>query len=128
MMPVSLRSGWARRPEARMKMAYSEELANRVRVVAKVRPTVTEKKMFGGLAFMLNGNMFCGITENSLMARVGPDHYADSLAKPHVRIMDFTGRPMKGYVYVDPAGIASDQELQSWVELCAEYVQTLPPK
>lgn len=128
MMPVSLRSGWARRPEARMKMAYSEELANRVRVVAKVRPTVTEKKMFGGLAFMLNGNMFCGITENSLMARVGPDHYADSLAKPHVRIMDFTGRPMKGYVYVDPAGIASDQELQSWVEVCAEYVQTLPPK
>ena len=109
-------------------MAYSEELANRVRALAKVRPTVTEKKMFGGLAFMLNGNMFCGISQDSLMARVGPDHYADSLAKPHVRIMDFTGRPMKGCVYVDPAAIAADQELQFWVELCADYALTLPPK
>ena len=109
-------------------MAYSEELANRVRRIAKVRPTVTEKKMFGGLAFMLNGNMFCGITENSLMARVGPEQYEEALAKPHVRVMDFTGRVMKGYVYVDPAGMAADAELQSWVELCAEYVLTLPPK
>jgi TfoX/Sxy family transcriptional regulator of competence genes len=109
-------------------MAFSEELANRVRVIAKVRPTVTEKKMFGGLAFMLNGNMFCGISQNSLMARVGRDHYAASLAKPHVRIMDFTGRPMQGYVYVDPAGLASDPELQFWVELCADYALTLPPK
>jgi hypothetical protein len=109
-------------------MAYSEELANRVRVFAKVGPTVTEKKMFGGLAFMLNGNMFCGITENSLMARVGPGQYDVSLAKPHVRVMDFTGRIMKGYVYVDPGGIAADRELQYWVELCAEYVLTLPPK
>ena len=109
-------------------MAYSEQLANRVRAVAKVRPTVTEKKMFGGLAFMLNGNMFCGITDDSLMARIGPDHYAAALAKPHVRVMDFTGRVMKGYVYVDPAGLATDQDLHYWVELCAEYVLTLPPK
>ena len=109
-------------------MAYSEQLANRVRKIAKARPTVTEKKMFGGLAFMLNGNMFCGVTQDFLMARVGPDHYDDSLAKPHVRIMDFTGRPMKGYVYIDPAGIATDQELQFWVELCADYALTLPPK
>jgi TfoX/Sxy family transcriptional regulator of competence genes len=109
-------------------MAYSEELASRVRTIAKVRPTVTEKKMFGGLAFMLNGNMFCGITENALMARVGHDHYEAALAKPHVRVMDFTGRIMKGYIFVDSAGLASDQDLQSWVELCAEYVLTLPPK
>jgi TfoX/Sxy family transcriptional regulator of competence genes len=111
-----------------MKMAYSEELANRVRAIAKVRPTVTEKKMFGGLAFMLNGNMFCGVTQDSLMARVGPGQYEASLAKPHVRLMDFTGRPMKGYVYVDPAAIAADQDLKSWVELCADYALTLPPK
>jgi hypothetical protein len=80
--------------------------------VAKVRPTATEKKMFGGLAFMLNGNMFCGMTQDVLMARVGPKHYEAALAKPHVRVMDFTGRVMKGYVYVDPAGMASDEELQ----------------
>jgi hypothetical protein len=109
-------------------MAYAEELANRVRAIAMVRPTVTEKKMFGGLAFMLNGYMFCGVTQDSLMARVGPDHYDESLAKPHVRVMDFTGRPMKGYVYVDPEGIATDRELQAWIDLCAEYVLTLAPK
>ena len=109
-------------------MAYSEELANRVRTIAKVRPTVTEKKMFGGLAFMLNGNMFCGITANSLMARVGPEQYEEALAKPYVRVMDFTGRIMKGYFYVDPAGMAADAELRYWVELCAEYVLALPPK
>jgi TfoX/Sxy family transcriptional regulator of competence genes len=109
-------------------MAYSEQLANRVRRIAKARPTVTEKKMFGGLAFMLNDYMFCGISQDSLMARVGPDHYSASLAKPHVRVMDFTGRPMKGYVYVDPGGIATEQELQFWVDLCAEYVLTLAPK
>ena len=109
-------------------MAYSEELVGRVRAVAKVRPTVTEKKMFGGVAFMLNGNMFCGVSQDVLMARVGADNYEAALAKPHVRVMDFTGRPMKGYVYVDPAAIATDQELQFWVELCADYAITLPPK
>ncbi len=109
-------------------MAYAEELANRVRAIVRARPTATEKKMFGGLAFMLNGHMVCGVSQSSLMARVGPDNYERSLAKPHVRLMDFTGRPMKGYVYVDPAGIAADQELQYWVDLCADYVLTLPPK
>ena len=62
------------------------------------------------------------------MARIGPDHYTAALAKPHVRVMDFTGRIMKGYVYVDPAGLATGKDLQSWVELCAEYVLALPPK
>lgn len=109
-------------------MAYSEELASRVRTVAKVRPTVTEKKMFGGVAFMLNGNMFCGVSQDALMARVGSEQYVAALAKAHVRVMDFTGRVMKGYVYVDPAGMATDEELRYWVELCAEYVLTLPPK
>jgi TfoX/Sxy family transcriptional regulator of competence genes len=112
----------------RITMAYSEELAGRVRAVAKVRPTVSEKKMFGGVAFMLNGNMFCGVSQDALMARVGPEQYAAALAKPHVRVMDFTGRVMKGYVYVDPAGMADDENLRYWVELCAEYVLTLPPK
>lgn len=109
-------------------MAYDEGLAERIRTVVLDRPTVTEKKMFGGLAFMLNDYMFCGVLQDSLMARVGPDNYTASLVKPHVREMDFTGRPMKGYAYVDPEGIESDQELQYWVDLCAEFVLTLPPK
>jgi hypothetical protein len=109
-------------------MAYDEGLAERIRTVVIDRPNVAEKKMFGGLAFMLNDYMFVGVTDDALMARVGPDNYADSLARPHVREMDFTGRPMKGYVYVDPAGIESDRELGYWVDLCAEFVLTLPTK
>ena len=62
------------------------------------------------------------------MARVGPDNYAASLAKPHTREMDFTGRSMKGYVYVDPEGVESDQDLATWVNLCVDFVMTLPPK
>lgn len=109
-------------------MAYDEGLAERIRTVVLDQPMVSEKKMFGGLAFMRNDYMFCGVLQDSLMARVGPDNYAASLAKPHVREMDFTGRPMKGYVYVDPAGIESDQALAYWVELCMAFVLTLPPK
>ena len=109
-------------------MAYDEGLAERVREVVMERPTVSEKKMFGGLAFMLNDYMFCGVMEDILMARVGPENWAGSLAKPHVREMDFTGRSMKGYVYVDPEGIEADEDLAQWVNLCAEFVLTLPPK
>jgi len=109
-------------------MAYDEGLAERIRTIVLDRSNVVEKKMFGGLAFMLNDYMFCGVSQNSLMARVGSDNHSASLARPHVREMDFTGRPMKGYVYVDPEGIESDQELQYWVDLCAEFVRTLPPK
>lgn len=109
-------------------MAYDEGLAERIRMVVADRPTVTEKKMFGGLAFMLNDYMFCGVQEDTLMARVGPNNYQPSLAKPHVREMDFTGRSMKGYVYVDPQGLESDEDLAYWVDRCAQFVLTLPPK
>ncbi len=109
-------------------MAYDEGLAERIRLVVDDRPGVTEKKMFGGLAFMLHDYMFCGVTNDELMARVGPDNYRSALSKPHVREMDFTGRPMKGYVFVEPAGVESDADLQYWVDLCAEFVLTLPPK
>ena len=109
-------------------MAYDEGLAERIRQMVVDRPGVSEKKMFGGLAFMLNDYMFCGVTNDELMARVGPGNYATSLAREHVREMDFTGRSMKGYVYVAPEGFESDQELTYWVELCAEFVLTLPPK
>jgi len=79
-------------------MAYDEGLAERLRDLFVDRPGITEKKMFGGLAFMYRGHMLVGILEDSLMARVGTTEYADVLKRPHVREMDFTGKPMKGYV------------------------------
>jgi TfoX/Sxy family transcriptional regulator of competence genes len=87
-------------------MAFDPELAERVRTVLAGRPDITERRMFGGLAFLVDGKMFIGIRNASLMARVGPQRHEDALALPHVRPMDFTGRPMKGYVYVDPLALA----------------------
>jgi TfoX/Sxy family transcriptional regulator of competence genes len=109
-------------------MAYDEGLAERLRNALIDRPNITEKQMFGGLAFMLNDYMFVGITDERLMARVGPDNHEMALSKPHVTPMDFTGRPMKGYVYVMPEGIEDEADLTYWVDLCASFVQTLPPK
>lgn len=85
-------------------MAYDEGVAERLRALFADPPGVTEKKMFGGMAFMYRGHMLVGIIGESLMARVGPDAYAAALSRTFVREMDFTGKPMKGYVYVDPAG------------------------
>jgi len=84
--------------------------------------------MFGGMAFMLHGHMFVGVSSSSLMARVGPEAYERALAMKHVREMDFTGRPMKGYVFVDAKGLESDSELAHWLEACAGFVSTLPRK
>ena len=85
-------------------MAYDEKLADRIRQAVGPRGDVTEKKMFGGLAFLLDGKMFCGIVKDDLMVRVGPERYEAALAEAHVRPMDFTGRPMNGYVYVGRGG------------------------
>jgi hypothetical protein len=109
-------------------MAYDTALADRLRLVMARRRGVTEKAMFGGLAFLLDGKMFCGVLADELLARVGPDAHDDAMARPHVRIMDFTGRPMRGYVFVGPAGIASTPELARWVDTCARHVETLPEK
>ena len=109
-------------------MAYDGGLAERLRELLDGRAGISERKMFGGLAFMLSGNMCCGIVGDTLMARVGPENYMRALAEAHVREMDFTGRSMKGYVFVAPEGVESDQELQYWVDLCAEFVLSLPPK
>jgi len=78
--------------------------------------------MFGGLAFLLEGKMFIGIRNSSLMARVGPEHHRDALAMPGVRVMDFTGRPMKGYVYIDPPALVEERDLAAWVWWCVQYV------
>ena len=109
-------------------MAFDEGLAERIRELLRDRKGVDERRMFGVLAFMLDGRMFVGILGDALMARVGPASYAKALAQKHVREMDFTGRPMKGYVFVAPEGIESDAALEGWVGRCAKFVETLPPK
>ena len=109
-------------------MPYDEGLAQRIRELLEPRLAFTEKRMFGGIAFMVNGYMCTGISESSLMARVGAAAYPDALRQAHVRKMDFTGRPMTGYVFVDPPGIASDDDLARWLIACTSFVQTLPPK
>ncbi len=107
-------------------MAYDEKLAARIRQALGPRDDVEERKMFGGIAFLRDGRMFVGITGDDLMVRVGPERYEESLGKPHARPMDFTGRPMKGYVYVAPAGRRTDTSLRAWVTLGARFVETLP--
>ena len=84
--------------------------------------------MFGGLAFLVDGKMFVAVSGSRLMARVGAQRYQDALALPHVRRMDFTGTPMNGYVYVEPAGLEDDRALKAWVTWCASYVASLPGK
>ena len=108
-------------------MAYDEALAERIREVLGDGPDITERKMFGGIAFMSRGNMVCGIVRNDLMLRVGADAHEEALAEAHVRPMDFAGRPMKGMVYVSPAGLQGDA-LQYWVERGLRFTQSLPPK
>jgi hypothetical protein len=109
-------------------MAFDEGVAQRLREVFARRTDVVEKKMFGGIAFMLSGNMCCGVVGNELMARVGPKQYEMALKEPYAREMDFTGKPLKGFVYVGVQGFESDEDLQSWVGRCEQFVSTLSPK
>ncbi len=109
-------------------MSYDEKAAARVRGVLSRRGDVVEKEMFGGLCFMVNGRMCCGLTSTAFMVRVGPDRYEDALARPHARPMDFTGRPLAGMVYVDPPGYKTDAALTKWVQQGLDYVSTLPAK
>ena len=106
-------------------MAYDEKLADRVRKVLVRRKGITEKGMFGGLSFLLNGKMFCGVLKNDLVVRVNPDESGALLKKPHVRPMDFTGRPMKGFLYVSSGGYKTDKDLRKWIELGLDFVSSL---
>ncbi|WP_424983009.1 TfoX/Sxy family protein [Maritalea sp. S77] len=106
-----------------------EILADRIRGIIGDDPNVTEKKMFGGIAFMLNGNMLVGPhKDGTMMVRVGPDLYDEALARPGAGLMDFTGKPMKGFVNVSGDAIASDQGLAEWIALATSFVGTLPAK
>lgn len=109
-------------------MAYDERLAERIRSILSGRGAITEKRMFGGIAFLCAGRMLAGVLGTSLVARVGKSHYDESLRRPHVRKMDFTGRPMQGYVYVDAEGIRTARQLRFWLDRCDAFVATLPEK
>lgn len=109
-------------------MAYEESVAKRVRKVLADRRNVAERRMFGGLTFMVGGHMCCGVVGEELMVRVGPDAYAEALADRHAREMDFTGTPLKGFVFVEPAGFATEEALRGWVDRAVEFVGTLPVK
>ena len=109
-------------------MAYDEGLAERIREVLADNPEIREKKMFGGLAFMLSGNMACGLIKEDLLVRVGPDNYEKVLSKPHARKMEFTGRPMKGFVTVEAEGLEDDKMLKAWIKQGLEYAASLPAK
>jgi TfoX/Sxy family transcriptional regulator of competence genes len=109
-------------------MAFDEHLADRIRDALRNMPDVREQRMFGGLAFLVAGNMACGIVGDALMLRLGEHRADDAHDKPHVRPMDFTGRPMRKMVYVAPAGFATPNALRSWVDQAVAHAATLPPK
>jgi len=109
-------------------MAYNEALANRIREALASERGVDEIKMMGGLCFMIGGHMALGIVGTELMTRVGPDGYERALARMHAREMDFTGRSMRGFVFVGPAGIRTKRSLASWVAPAAAFAKSLPTK
>jgi TfoX/Sxy family transcriptional regulator of competence genes len=104
----------------------SEALENQVRAVTRTQSGITEKRMFGGVAFLLHGKMFCGTAKGSLMLRLGPEAAEAALRQPHVRPMDFTGRPMRGYVFVDWEGCRKPSQIRSWIEKAITFVSQLP--
>jgi hypothetical protein len=109
-------------------MAYDEALAERVRAVVSLREGVTEKKMFGGIAFMVGGNMACGVSGDELMVRLDPDEAEKALSEANVRVFDMTGRPMRGWILVGPEATAADDELAGWVDAGADFAASLPAK
>jgi TfoX/Sxy family transcriptional regulator of competence genes len=109
-------------------MAYSETLAERIRQRLARRKNIEEMKMFGGIGFMLNGNMCVGVWKNSLIARVGPEQYEEALREPFVGEFDITGRAMTGWVLVADEGIEDDDQLREWIQCAVKFVKTLPAK
>jgi hypothetical protein len=109
-------------------MAFSEPLAERIRQLMARRKHVEEKRMFGGIGFLLNGNLLVGVWKDSLIVRLGPDEGDEALKEPHVKEFDITGRPMKGWVLVAPEGVEADDELSGWVQRAVKFVKTLPAK
>jgi TfoX N-terminal domain len=109
-------------------MAYNTLLAERLRAALKRHPGITEQNMFGGVCFLLHGNMLVGIWKDSLIARLGPEVGTAALSQPHVGPMDITGKPMKGWVIIAPAGLSTEADIKSWVTLAIQFVKGLEPK
>lgn len=109
-------------------MAYDEGLAQRIREALEGQAGIEEKKMFGGVGFMLNGNLACGVNQEDLIVRVGPKGYEAALDLPNTRVFDLTGRPMTGWLVVTPQGYETDEDLQSWVQRGVDFANSLPPK
>ena len=109
-------------------MAFSGELAERIRQGLARRKGIEEKKMFGGIGFLLNGNMLVGVWKESLIVRLGPEQGEEALKEPHVKEFDITGRPMKGWVLVEPEGVQHDDQLKGWIQRAVKFVGKLPAK
>ena len=109
-------------------MAYNEKLAERMRAKMKSTRGVVEKKMFGGVGFLVNGNMACGVNKQDLIVRLSDEDFEKALKQKSVRIFDLTGRPMKGWILVSEEGYASDKALESWIEKGAAFAKSLPKK
>jgi len=109
-------------------MAYALDLANRIRVHLSGLPGLEEKKMFGGVGFLIQGNMACGVHGNDLIVRVGAENYTAALQQPFTHPFDMTGRPMAGWITVAPQGYKQDRDFQEWVKKGIDFTRTLPPK
>ena len=109
-------------------MAFSEELAQRIRRGLARRKNVLEKKMFGGVGFLLKGNMLVGVWKDSLIVRLGDEEGEIALREPHVKNFDITGKPMKGWVLVELQGVESDEQLSDWIQRAVKFVGKLPAK
>jgi TfoX/Sxy family transcriptional regulator of competence genes len=109
-------------------MVYNEDIETRIRKIVSGWQNTEDKKMFGGICHLQNGNMFCGVYKDYLILRLGPDKAGDMLKRPYVRPFDITGKPMKGWVMVTEDGFKRDKELKNWLELTRRFVETLPSK
>jgi TfoX/Sxy family transcriptional regulator of competence genes len=109
-------------------VAFSESLAKRIRDCLARTRNVEEKKMFGGVGFLLRGNMLVGVWKDSLIVRLDPDEGENALREPHVKAFDITGKPMKGWLLVEPDGVEDDDQLAHWIERASKFVKTLPAK
>lgn len=109
-------------------MAYNSELVERIRkITEETYPLLMEKSMFGGFGYFINGNYAYGANEQ-LVVRVGPDRFSEAVSRPHARVMDITGRPMKGWVFVDLPGVQTDEQLRDWMQTGVDFASTLPSK
>ena len=109
-------------------MAFDDKLAERIRKRLSKRRGLTEKRMFGGLAFLLNGNMCCGVHGQEMIVRLAPEQTDQALSERHTRIFDLSGRPMKGWILVQPKGLTTEDALVKWIQVGLKYASALPAK